>query len=108
LRTYLDGRSPGSSYASFDYCFNYFQGVRERGDRRLASAGYLSRSCLHLGFYLASWGMMRGSSELLQRSLRQPVSVVECCIAEQPEESWLLDPRAIAFRVHFLYVFQLV
>jgi hypothetical protein len=34
--------------------------------------------------------MMRGSSELLQRSLRQLVSVVEC-IAEQPEESWLLD-----------------
>jgi hypothetical protein len=27
-------------------------------------------SCLQIGFYLASWGMMRGSSFLLEKSVR--------------------------------------
>lgn len=33
-------------------------------------------SCLHLGFYLASWGMLRGSSDLLQRSARHLVPLM--------------------------------
>jgi hypothetical protein len=45
---------------------------------------------LHLGFYLASWGMMRGSSALLERSVRQLIPVVHA-ISQEPEESWALD-----------------
>jgi hypothetical protein len=56
----------------------------------LADDGTIVLSCLHLGFYLASWGMMRGSGELLQRSVRVLVPVVQA-IAAEPEDSWRID-----------------
>ena len=62
---YLGDLDPISRYASFDYSFNFFQFHREQG--RLADLLHgeaLQLSCLHLGFYLASWGMLRGSTEL--------------------------------------------
>ena len=91
LKTYLGDREPTSRYSSFDYCFNYFHSHHE-GDRlgELAEGEALQLSCLHLGFYLASWGMLRGSSELLQRSVRAYVPVVEALIAA-PGELWALD-----------------
>jgi hypothetical protein len=91
LRAYLGDRKPTSRYASFDYCFNYFQSHREE-DRldALIQGEALQLSCLHLGFYLASWGMLRGSSELLQRSVRTFVPVVEALVGA-PAEMWSLD-----------------
>lgn len=46
---------------SWDFCFNYFQST----DRPTES---LELSCLHLGYYLASWGMLRGSSFLFRET----------------------------------------
>jgi hypothetical protein len=51
-------------YASFDYCYNYF--YRKENEY----IHDLEKSCSILGFYLASWGMMRGSSFLLQKSYK--------------------------------------
>lgn len=42
---------------SWDYCYNYFQDQPEPTQD-------LERSCLQLGYYLASWGMLRGSTFL--------------------------------------------
>jgi hypothetical protein len=42
-------------YKSWEHCYTYFS--QEDLDEEVA--------CLHLGFYLASWGMYRGSSFLL-------------------------------------------
>jgi hypothetical protein len=51
LRTFLDRRAPGARYASFDYCFNYFQDAHEAGETaRLADEDRLLLSCLQLGF----------------------------------------------------------
>ncbi len=69
---YLSDRDPGARYASFDYCFNHFQEHRTAVAEWGEPAG-MEVSCLHLGFYLASWGMLRGSAELLQRSVRHLV-----------------------------------
>ena len=41
-----------SSDHQWEYCFQYFSGKPNDHDL----------SCLHLGFYLASWGMYRGSA----------------------------------------------
>src|ERR1035437_4198580 len=91
LRTFLRGRGPGERYASFDYCFNHFQQAREDKDTaRLADEDHLLLSSLQLGFYLASWGMMRGSGDLLQRSVRELAPVIEQ-IASEPESTWSLD-----------------
>jgi len=85
------GRRPDTRYASFDYCFNYFQSFRESGEiAALASPAQMQLSCLQLGFYLASWGMLRGSAELLQRSVRRFTSVIEV-IAHSDPSLWDLD-----------------
>lgn len=91
VRRYLESRQPDARYASFDYCFNYFQEFRDAGCvADLASSDRRQKSCLQLAFYLASWGMLRGSSELLQRSLRHYLGVIET-LAEAPMAIWDLD-----------------
>ena len=97
VRRYLEGgngsegRTPNGRYTSFDYCFNYFQEFREKNDlRTMATPQNIQVSCLHLGFYLASWGMLRGSSKLLQRSARHLVGIVET-IAATDRGMWDID-----------------
>jgi hypothetical protein len=91
LRKYLDGRKPNERYASFDYCFNYFQSFRESGDvSALVSPTNVQLSCLQLGFYLASWGMLRGSAELLQKSARNLIPIIEV-VAHTEASLWELD-----------------
>lgn len=81
-------RTANHRYASFDYCFNYFQSFENKNT--IASREHIEMSCLHLGFYLASWGMLRGSSDALEHSLTWLVPVIKI-IAESPETLWLLD-----------------
>jgi hypothetical protein len=91
LRAYLAARSPEARYASFDYCFNYFQSHQEEGRLPdLLRGEALQLSCLQLGFYLASWGMLRGSSDLLQRSARHLAPVIEV-ISTAPMDVWRMD-----------------
>lgn len=86
-----DGRRPNARYASFDYCFNYFQSFREAGNvAAIAEGESVQISCLHLGFYLASWGMFRGSADLLQRSARHLIPAIEL-IAAADSELWNID-----------------
>ncbi|MCB0044723.1 MAG: hypothetical protein KDD92_04780 [Caldilineaceae bacterium] len=54
-------------YRSWEHCYQFFS--KRPDDTDLAS--------LHLGFYLASWGMYRGSSFLLQKDYRIHLPVVE-------------------------------
>lgn len=71
IARFLQDRSPNHRYASWDYCYSYFK----------MNAGNLShdmeKSCAILGFYLASWGMLRGSSHLLGRSYRHYSRFIE-------------------------------
>ena len=91
LKRYLGDRDPTARYFSFDYCFNFFQAHRDRDDAAtLASAETMEVACLHLGFYLASWGMLRGSTDLLQRSIKHFEGVIEA-IAEAPAAIWQID-----------------
>jgi len=78
-----DSASPDHRYASFDYCYNYFCTVPD-------VAADMERSCLALGFYLASWGMLRGSSFLLGKSAKHFERVVEY-IGELDRKTWLID-----------------
>jgi hypothetical protein len=98
LAAFMGYRTPETRYASFDYCFNHFQEARESGDTaKLADDDHRMLSCLQLGFYLASWGMMRGSGDLLQRSVRDLVPVVEM-IAAEPASTWAFDAHCLGAR----------
>jgi hypothetical protein len=91
INEYLGDLSDTSRYSSFDYCFNYFQFHREEGRLGdLLHGEALQLSCLHLGFYLASWGMLRGSTELIKRSMRTFVPAVEALVSA-PHTLWTLD-----------------
>jgi hypothetical protein len=91
LARYLGDRGPTERYASFDYCFNFFQQHHERGTlSTLLQPGQLEQSCLQLGFYLASWGMFRGSTDLLQHSARHLAPLVKA-IVHAPHEIWRTD-----------------
>lgn len=79
------GRKPDERYTSFDYCYNYFYSFYENEKiDELSSEENLQMSCLQLGFYLASWGMMRGSSFLLQKSVRNFSKVIQLLSKTNP------------------------
>ena len=97
LKAYLDcgedhgGRKPDERYTSFDYCFNYFQSFREAGKvSELANPTNLQASCLQLGFFLASWGMYRGSADLLEKSSRYLVPAIGI-VARTEDSFWGID-----------------
>lgn len=83
-----EGHYPLARYASFDYCFNYFQGFKDK--KEIAHKNNIQNSCLHLGFYLASWGMYRGSTFLLQKSVKIFEQLIEY-IASEECNVWGID-----------------
>lgn len=85
------GMHPNERYASFDYCFNYFQRFKEDNKiEELANEHNLQQSCLQLGFYLASWGMLRGSSFLLEKSVRYYATLIKE-IVKFDKKIWDID-----------------
>lgn len=77
---------------SFDYCYNYFQGFKAGNNvPAIASLGNLEMSCLTLWSYLASWGMLRGSTPLSRRSIRSLVPVIQILANEPLTGTWGID-----------------
>ena len=91
ISNYLRDRNPELRYASFDYCYNYFKSFHENGEvEELASKVNIQMSCLQLGFYLASWGMFRGSTFLLKKSFKHFEALVKE-IASMDKLLWEID-----------------
>lgn len=94
LNAYLRDREPNSRYTSFDYCFNYFRSYWESGQLSKLDAGLqMQFSCLHLGFFLASWGMFRGAGALLKRSMKYYAPVIEV-VASSRSSVWAIDAHS--------------
>ena len=70
---YLSLKEPNSRLLSWEHCYTAFYNARSKGKKTDADYDLLS---LHLAFYLASWGMYRGSSFLLQRDYKVHEPVV--------------------------------
>jgi len=75
--------NPDDRYTSFDYCYNYFLTTNDITQD-------VEKSCLVLGFYLASWGMFRGSSFLLQKSVKHFEPAIRY-IATLDKSVWDID-----------------
>jgi hypothetical protein len=82
VQSFLKDRLPEHRYASFDFCYNYFKCNDILADLEL--------SCLHLESYLASWGMLRGSSFMLQKSIKHLEPAIKY-IASLPKNYWEID-----------------
>jgi hypothetical protein len=77
---------PHHRYRSWEHCYQFFQ--------RLKPAGIRTRrddAAMQLGFYLASWGMYRGSSFLLQHAYTVHLSVVDCLVSPSFAPLWETD-----------------
>jgi len=85
------GRKSDERYASFDFCYNYFYSFYRRNKlNESADEKNLQMSCLQLGFYLASWGMMRGSSFLLEKSVKNYKNLI-VAISKMNPKLWEID-----------------
>lgn len=90
IRNFCRYATPNHRYASFDYCFNYFQSFRSK--REIAAPQNMERSCMQLGAYLASWGMFRASSFLLQKkSMRHFQGVIQVIASKEHAPVWRID-----------------
>ena len=92
LRSFEKDRHPLERYASFDYCFNYFQEKYKNGEIKtiVKDSKNIQLSCLQLGFYLASWGMYRGSTFLLQKSVKIFEPLIQY-VASDECDVWSID-----------------
>lgn len=82
------GKDCNGRYASFDYCFNYFHSFKDKRD--IANPENIQTSCLQLAFYLASWGMLRGSTFLLQKSIKFYKPLIRY-ISNTEDSFWAID-----------------
>ena len=86
-------------YRSWEWCYKAFS--EKRSEYKNASSNeekekIVDYLALHLGFYLASWGMYRGSSFLLQRDYKAHMEVVkeilkpeyDILVAYEPENTY--------------------
>lgn len=77
---------PANRGRSWDRCYNFFQNYRtlnatqQKTNRELA--------CLHLGFYLASWGMFRGSGFLINKDYTIYEGVIDLLLRQEYEGLW--------------------
>ena len=71
-------------YKSWEFCYVFFQekyrdyiARRKEDEQYVLSDAEYDMLALHLGFYLASWGMYRGSSFLLQNSYKVHIGPIK-------------------------------
>lgn len=65
-------------YLSWEHCYTFFQ-----NNRKHPSEGTLDVLCLHLAWYLASWGMLRGGAFLLQKDYLIHMPVVRLLTSDR-------------------------
>jgi hypothetical protein len=77
---------PHHRYRSWEHCYRFFKS--RTADALVAQK---DTAALHLGFYLASWGMYRGSAFLLQRAYTIHTGVVEALASPQFSTLWQIE-----------------
>jgi len=79
-------RDPNHRYRSWEHCFDFF-----RQHKAFSTSEQIDRASLHLSFYLASWGMYRGSSFLLWKDYTIHRYAVSLLSEPEYEVLWDLD-----------------
>jgi hypothetical protein len=74
---------------SWDHCFTYFR-------NHLVHSELTDVAALNLGFYLASWGMYRGSSALIWKDYRIHLPAIAALYGSEYRPLWDLDFRNAA------------
>ena len=72
-------------YRSWEYCYKIFHDAHTSNN---VDDDFIDYLCLHLSFYLASWGMYRGSSFLLQRDYKVHKPVIKILLEDKYNSLW--------------------
>ncbi len=94
IRDYEEG-GPGTRYKSWEWCHQAFLESREsfrNATDEETKNNIVEQLSLHLAFYLASWGMYRGSSYLLQRDYKAHKNAVTAILNVDYELLWNYEP----------------
>jgi len=75
-------------YRSWEHSYLFFQNVRRSSQ---ISLEIIDNATLNLAFYLASWGMYRGSSELLQKDYKVHTRIVQEIFNARYSQLWHID-----------------
>jgi len=86
-----DATAEHHRYRSWEHCYNYFRSV---GDKNLPSVQ--DQAALQLAFYLASWGMYRGSSFLLQYAYTVHRGVIAVLARSEYADLWEVEVGKVA------------
>ena len=91
-KVFYDGIAADSNhrYLSWEHCHEAFKQHRQQQDE--ATIDYL---CLHLAWYLASWGMLRNSF-LMQKDYKIHAPIVKLLFEEQWSQLWDIEPEKMA------------
>ncbi len=74
-------------YKSWEHCHNFFVSIK---DKKLTNEE-LDLAQLHLAFYLASWGMYRGSSFVLQKDYTIFKEIVNILLSNKYSTLWNIE-----------------
>ena len=83
---------PAHRYCSWDHCFDYFHTLKHGHQPGVAIPDV---ACVHLAFYLASWGMYRGNAFLLQKDYTVMRPVVKILLSQQYSVFWQNDEMTL-------------
>ncbi len=72
---------------SWEHCYEFFRNYKKFRNNN----NFLDHAALHLGFFLASWGMFRGSSFLLQQDYKFFIPIVRILIQPKYDKLWNVD-----------------
>lgn len=85
---YEELKDENCRYFSWEHCYEVFHNAQKQKAQNKNELDYLS---LHLAFYLASWGMYRGSSFLLQKDYRVHIDAVKIILKSEYKELFGID-----------------
>ena len=74
-----------SRYRSWEHCYEVFYKAHKSKE---IDEVYLDCLCVHLAFYLASWGMYRGSSFLLKKDYKVHKEVIQEILLDKYNRLW--------------------
>jgi len=74
-------------YKSWEHCYNFFKNIKDKE----INEEELDLAQLHLAFYLASWGMYRGSSFILQKDYTIFKKIVKEILKEKYSMLWNVE-----------------
>lgn len=75
-------------YRSWEYCYKIFYDAH---NSTIVDDEFTDYLCLHLSFYLASWGMYRGSSFLLQRDYKVHKPIIKILLDDKYNSLWGIE-----------------